>query len=352
MSLAIGAAVPSLTRWGLTSDADLVFRTLTTFGGHTPRLLARELGLPVRRVEDAIAELRTAGAVTTGAQGVWVGLPPDAVLVGLRDRRLRLVDRAAQINAHRRVIRSVAERLGAVGIPLATPAIGGLLNEHVRYLPTRALSRARLAELNVGRREQLTFNTEQVFDAESARAGSVLDRKVLDEGIRARAIGVPPADQDLYHPAEPADHRMQSRESPDVPMKMIMLDRSVAFILADPAEVERGYVEITQRAVVRELAGLFEQHWAIATDPRAAAVPPIVLSERERALIALLAQGHTDVTAAAVLRISARSVTNVLRALMDRVGVENRFQLGLALGSLGAAAPPVLTPPVPPAPIR
>src|SRR3712207_4649259 len=73
-------------------------------------------------------------------------------------------------------------------------------------------------------------------------------------------------------------------------------------------------------------------------------LPKITLSERERELIALLAQGHTDVAAAEQLDISARSVTNILRSLMDRLGVENRFQLGLALGFLRKAhvpAPPL-----------
>jgi DNA-binding NarL/FixJ family response regulator len=75
-----------------------------------------------------------------------------------------------------------------------------------------------------------------------------------------------------------------------------------------------------------------------------------MLSPRERDLIQLLATGHTDTTAAATLRISARSVTNILRALMDRLGVDNRFQLGLALGALRVASPPSLLPPTSVAP--
>jgi LuxR family transcriptional regulator of spore coat protein len=69
-------------------------------------------------------------------------------------------------------------------------------------------------------------------------------------------------------------------------------------------------------------------------------LPKITLSERERELIALLADGHTDVAAAEHLGISPRSVTNILRSLMDRLGVENRFQLGLALGFLRKAHAP------------
>ena len=69
-------------------------------------------------------------------------------------------------------------------------------------------------------------------------------------------------------------------------------------------------------------------------------MPKIILNSRERELIALLAEGHTDVSAAEELRISPRSVTNILRSLMDRLGVENRFQLGLALGFLRKANVP------------
>jgi len=69
-------------------------------------------------------------------------------------------------------------------------------------------------------------------------------------------------------------------------------------------------------------------------------LPKIILSDRERELVALLAQGHTDISAAEQLGISARSVTNILRSLMDRLGVDNRFQLGLALGFLRKATLP------------
>jgi LuxR family transcriptional regulator, transcriptional regulator of spore coat protein len=72
-------------------------------------------------------------------------------------------------------------------------------------------------------------------------------------------------------------------------------------------------------------------------------VPKVTLSGRERELISLLAQGHTDISAAEHLQISPRSVTNILRNLMDRLGVDNRFQLGLALGFLRKAHVPPST---------
>jgi DNA-binding NarL/FixJ family response regulator len=69
-------------------------------------------------------------------------------------------------------------------------------------------------------------------------------------------------------------------------------------------------------------------------------VTRFVLTSREKALITLLANGHTDASAARELGVSPRSVTYTLRALMDRLGVDNRFQLGLALGAMNAAPIP------------
>ena len=83
---------------------------------------------------------------------------------------------------------------------------------------------------------------------------------------------------------------------------------------------------ISQTGAARALVLPFEQQ-------REYRMPEIALSDRERDLIALLARGHTDVSAAAEMRISARTVTNIMRNLMDRLGVDNRFQLGLTLGA-------------------
>nr|BFE70522.1 hypothetical protein GCM10020092_038230 [Actinoplanes digitatis] len=43
---------------------------------------------------------------------------------------------------------------------------------------------------------------------------------------------------------------------------------------------------------------------------------------------------------AAELGLSRRTVSYTLRAVMDRLGVENRFQLALVLGAAYAIAPP------------
>lgn len=337
----VGAAVPSLVRWRLSSDADLVFRTLVTMGARDARALALELGLPLRRVDGALGELRTAGAVTPGASGrrrgpSWRARPPGEVVAALQRGRLRLVDRDEQVRSHHAAVTAVADRQAA-----GVAAVGGELGDGVRYLPSRVLTRRRLAELMGAERcEHLVINTEQSFDAASARAGAPLGRQIVERGVRVRALGLLPADQDLHVDADLFDQPFFSyREAPTMPMKLLVIDRRVVVFPADPVDLERGYLEISQPGVVRGLVLLFESHWANATDPREHGVPDLVLSDRERELIALLARGHTDLSAAAQMRVSARLITKMMRALMDRAGVENRFQLGLALGA--ARNPPV-----------
>jgi DNA-binding NarL/FixJ family response regulator len=63
------------------------------------------------------------------------------------------------------------------------------------------------------------------------------------------------------------------------------------------------------------------------------------LSPRERAVVSLLAAGHTDVAAAEQLGLSVRTIAYTVRGLMDRYGVQNRFQLGLVLGAISREEP-------------
>ncbi|MCA2213804.1 helix-turn-helix transcriptional regulator [Jidongwangia harbinensis] len=346
----IGAAVPSLARWGLSIDADLVFRTLTTFGPRSARTLASELGLSRGRVDDGLTQLYECGAAIPLGDGrapQWQSRPPDEVVQSLRARRLRAPNPTAAVRRHRAVFDLLNARLSGVGVPL-NPALAGTVADGVRYLPSRETTRRRLAHAMLNERhEHLVINNEE---SDTADTTNVLpfDESRYRRGVTFRIIGQPPLDGDMVQPAPEPERvlRIPSylfRESLDTPLKLFVCDRRTAFVPADPGDVERGYLEITQPEVIQTLIDVFESRWAYAVDPGPLGVPAIALTQREHDLVNLLALGHTDVTAAQELLISARSVTNTLRTLMDRLGVDNRFQLGLALGAMRVTAPPSLT---------
>jgi DNA-binding CsgD family transcriptional regulator len=337
----------------LSVDADLVFRTLATLGPRSSRQLAGELGLPAQRIGPALAELHEyqAAAPSDGDRAtgrVWTARRPADVVATLQSRRMQPVDPRAQAHSHHAVVRALRQRAARLAPPGHSLPGGGTVADGVRYLPSRELARHRLAELTVAERhERLAMNTQQSFDGESARAAAPLDLQLVTKGVQIREIGVPPADGDRLAVSGHLVNgtSFQYRETPDVAMKLIVIDRRLAIFPADPLDLERGYLEVDQPAAVHVLIALFDRQWATASDVGRCGVQPIQLSARERRLITLLANGHTDLSAAAQLHISTRSITYALRDLMDRLGVENRFQLGLSLGALRVAVPPSLTAP-------
>lgn len=332
--LAIGRAVPALVRWGVSADADLVYRCLLTFGPQPSGEVAVELGLRVRRVRTALDELLAAGIVTVerepSAYGVdasiWRALPADAVVMTLRRRALR---------------RAAAATGGGFG-PLERVALPA------RRLPDREARRRRIAELAALERvEHLSMQPEQVFSTDELTAGAPLDVEALRRGVRMRTLSRPPADGDrsAQHAIEFGRLGGEYREAAHLPQKLMIFDRQVALLAVDPLDLDRGTWEIVDRAAVDSLVRLFARHWSDGVDPSRNGVPAIVLTARERAIVALLAQGHTDAISARRLGMSTRSLTYSLRALMDRLGVDNRFQLGLALGALNVATPSGLSTP-------
>ncbi|MDW5328308.1 helix-turn-helix transcriptional regulator [Plantactinospora sp. KLBMP9567] len=333
------AVVPRLTRWGVTPDADLGYRALSMLGPRTVARLARELGMPQSRVSQALDELVAAAAVRpvpkatdTGHRSpdtlVWEAVAVERVLDTLRQRRAPV----PALDRWRRHVTTATE----VGL-------AALARASVRRWPTRAAARQRAAGLIAAERhEHLAINTEEVFDAEATTAALPLDRSILARGIRLRVLGLPPSDGDRYSAYATALGHAGGmyRELSALPLKVMIFDRRAAMVPSDPVDLEKGYIEVADPEVVQTLAGMFDRLWNDGTDPREQGVPPIELSNREQALVRLLAMGYTDQSAAQELRLSVRTVAYTMRNLMDRLGVENRFQLALLLGAAGAAPRP------------
>jgi DNA-binding CsgD family transcriptional regulator/sugar-specific transcriptional regulator TrmB len=334
-AVVIGKPVPSLVRWGRSPDADLVYRALVTLGPAAERDLRRGLGITPKRVGRAIDELVSIGAVhprpsRKESDTTWSARPPAEVVSTLYRDRFRSESRRT---------RSPQRRPAAAADVVPEPLT---LGDGLRHLVTRSLTRERLVELNaVAHRELLAMNPEMAFEPESVRAAAPLDRRLLDRGVPMRVLGVRPPEIPLPTRAgAAAGPKPQHRLALAVPMKLIVFDRAVALFPVDPHNFERGYLEVTQPPVVSALVAMYERTWAEARDVQEDTMPEVVLSPREQALIGLLAQGHTDITAARELGLSPRSVSTILRHLMDSFQVDNRFQLGLALGALRAVPLP------------
>jgi DNA-binding CsgD family transcriptional regulator len=251
----MGSALPSLVRWGLSPDADLVYRTLVSLDTARESQLAHELGMAPERVRDAMRELAHAGAIRrvsatsrrtpkTSGRAVWAARQPNQVVRQLHGHRTHPAGAAT--------IRSLA--------PEQNPS------------PPRTPRAMDTATAPVPPPEP-TPPTTPILQGSTLARPAGQDRTVGD------------------------GQRWTSHQAPPPPF--------AALASGVPHE-----------------------------DP-----PPIALTPRERAIVELLAQGHTDETAARELDLSRRTVGYALGGLMGRLGVDNRFQLGLALGAMRAAIP-------------
>ncbi|MFJ6195518.1 LuxR C-terminal-related transcriptional regulator [Micromonospora sp. NPDC092111] len=326
--------IPQLTRWGVSADADLVYRALALLGSRREPELSRELGLPGSRVTAALDELAALGGAIPGTVGsgggrIWSPAALPALLARLRRPPSVLTDQ----DRWRHHLRA----LDGLDLPAVDTAA-------VRRWPSRAVTRRRVAHLVAAEQhEHLAVNTEEVISSESWAAALPLDRNLLDRGVRVRVLSRPTGDGDRQvPPTEESSGGGEGmyRQLAELPLKLMVFDRRVALFPADPMNFEAGFVEVADPPVVQALCNLFHRLWSRGRDPFHQGVRPISLTPRERALVALLAAGHTDTTAAQRLNVSLRTVAYTLRALMDRLGVENRFQLALLLGAAGAAPLP------------
>ncbi|GLH99781.1 helix-turn-helix transcriptional regulator [Phytohabitans aurantiacus] len=323
--------VPMLGRWGLSPHADLIYRSLTLLGPASRQQLVRQLGVAPSRIGQALDELAAVGAIRPsyrGREGEWSAVDPDAVLARVRRRRSPVVIS----DQYRRHLALVADlRLEEV------PAVA------VRRLPTRTAARRRIADLAAAeRREHLAINTEDVISAAAAAAASPLDRALVARGVRLRTLGLAPRDGG---PDRTLTAGAEHRQVETLPLKLMIFDRRSALFPADPTNFDAGAIEIDEPDTVAHLTQLFYRIWDAAGDPRSLEVLPIMLTSREQSIVSLLAAGLSEEAVAAELGVSRRTVAYALRALMDRLGVENRFQLALVLGAAKAVPLPPTTRP-------
>jgi DNA-binding CsgD family transcriptional regulator len=323
-------SAPTLTRWGVSAHADLVYRMLTTFGPRSDSALAGALQLPVKTVRAGLEELHGLGAAEPlpspprPLERSWRATSPSTVVSVLRARQDLLT--RARFHLPRQLSTLDIVEPSEAALRTARPIYG---------LPA---VRGRLAELVAAeRREHLAMSPEPAFSAASARAGIPAGRAALQRGVTAWTLGVPTSAEDRSEEQtrELYGYGLRYRELPQQPTKMMIMDRTTVFLPLNPAALfSHGVWEISSPAVVDGLVSFFLRHWSAAIEPKARGwVPPAALTAREQAIVTLLAAGATDAAVAARLGLSVRTIAYTLRDLMERYGVQTRFQLGLVLGS-------------------
>ncbi|WP_328380525.1 LuxR C-terminal-related transcriptional regulator (plasmid) [Streptomyces sp. NBC_00440] len=193
--------------------------------------------------------------------------------------------------------------------------------------------------------EVAVFATGSTQLPESLVMARLLDADVLSRGVSVRNLYLDAARND---PATEGYAQWlvaeggEARTTPHLPVRMVIYDRRFALLPADLKSANSGAIVLESPGAVAALQSLFDQMWRQSTPFH---VKPWRdekgLSERERVLLRLLAEGDTDEAIAHKLAVSVRTVRRVIAELMKRLGARSRFEAGalaLARGWLDSMA--------------
>lgn len=191
-------------------------------------------------------------------------------------------------------------------------------------------------------RELLTIQPRAGLPRERIEAAHALairrDQTLLDRCGRIRTL----YPHTLRHsPTTVAYHErlsgdIEARALDEITDRLIIVDRDVAFIPADG----NGdlALEIRHSAIVGYLATTFDRLWRLATPvfPEAAPQPSHNgITPRQRAIAALLTEGHTDAVIADRLGMNIRTARVHIAKLAATLGSQSRAQLGFLIARSG-----------------
>jgi DNA-binding CsgD family transcriptional regulator len=169
------------------------------------------------------------------------------------------------------------------------------------------------------------------------RAGFELDRQMLNRGVEFRSVY--PHTARRQHDA--LDHMLllqglgaQVRTAQVIPARMILMDEEVAIVPINPSQGS-GAVVVRDPPVLDFFVRVFDHIWERATPVTTPEYDEHVFEEIELSILSELAQGRTDEAIARRLGISTRTLRRYLTMLCARLGVETRFQLGMAAARAG-----------------
>lgn len=129
---------------------------------------------------------------------------------------------------------------------------------------------------------------------------------------------------------------VEARTLDEITERLLVVDRTVAFI---PASKDRTLaLEVRHPALIDYFATTFDRLWRLATPmyPEAVRQPTLNgVTPRQRAIAALLVEGHTDTVIADRLGMNVRTARVHIAKLAATLGSESRAQLGYLIGRSG-----------------
>ncbi|GAA1965560.1 LuxR C-terminal-related transcriptional regulator [Catenulispora subtropica] len=326
--------VATLLALGLEERLAEVWTAMSADPGVGVPELSETLGISETQVRAHLDELADRALVRASQQvpGLLLPITAEAAMAQLlRRQEEALTEQQRRIEAHReRIARAVTAGLGAHDRDRQVEQVSGADAVHARF-------------------EQLAYGTTSTIDSlmpvvglpeAMLRDAWPLDAEILRRGVAVRSLYLEAVRNDA--PLAAYARRMQAagaqvRTSPTLPQRLFISDRRIAVVPMTPGAQGEGVAIVSAPGIIASLLELFETAWRSAAplDVGNAVEAATGLSDTERTLLTILADGVTDESAAKRLGVSLRTVRRIMADLMRRLEAGSRFEAGIKAAKRG-----------------
>ncbi|MDR8415237.1 LuxR C-terminal-related transcriptional regulator [Nonomuraea sp. 3-1Str] len=320
--------------------ASLLYRTAGSRASWDSPSVAAEVGAEIVDIEAAIMCLEQLGLLVPSAQAPagYIIVNPDTALFRLLD-----LERNLAASYHRRLghcretlhmlLRDFSygeRRDNSVNVELLRTS-----TELSEFLDHRS-SLVKQQELAIHPSAPAIDATNDML----SRAAQALSRGVKMQILYAGHVVADSAMRDYC--VEAMRHGADIRVGGYLPLGMTLMDDDLALLPIDPQDTSLGVMAIHSMEVVRSMYAVFAYHWSEAV-PMASVLDHAdrvdrILSAQEKVIIRMLAIGAKDEAIARRLNVSSRTLSRVISTLLERLGVETRFQAAVKVTKLGLLA--------------
>ena len=288
--------------------------------------IAQLLDVPRPDVDRRLADLAALGSIQLHSDGSWHVPPPDITLPA----------RASQLERQALAIRAAADELAVIYHSARADRRG---SDAIEMLGSREeVSRCFVEVMGAARQQVRSLDRSPYVGSEHAVTD--VQRQQATDGVRFLTV----YDTDVVESAASiaALDRLamvgeQMRVLKGVPLKMVVGDDDTALVIVRTRDESwRGSMLVRRSPLLESLILLFETLWRLAVPlPRSQDELAQLLGgheqpvPRDRTVLTLLAGGATDETIARQMGLSTRTVERRVRAMLDRLGAQTRFQAGV-----------------------
>ncbi len=323
-----------LAQLGLSPDSETVYQAMVKNPHASAKELAAELGWPTERVTGALDGLGRLSLIRPSEDGPGRRLVSPEVALGrlLSQQEAELLRQQQRFVASRLAVARLVTEYGESRSPASHEDARRLEGVDAIHSCIEELTHACETEIAV-------FSPGSTPATRYLKALTPLHIDALDRGVSVFHIcleSIRNSTSALARVRGLAGRGGQVRTVPHLPTPLAIYDRRAALVPVDPEASEPTAVLLHCTGTVAALQALFDQTWTHATPLHAdQRRDEDGLSGQERAVLELLAQGHTDEVVARKLGVSVRTSRRITADVMARLGARSRFQAGALAISRG-----------------